>query len=886
MFRWIYKIPLRLHSFFRRKAADADLSGELNFHLQELSNQFIARGMKPEEAHYAALRELGGMEQIKEECREMRGVSNLENLLQDISFAARSLIRNPGFSFVVVFTLALGMGANTAIFSLVNAALLRPLPYPDPGRLVGVWNMNCPKGGVWEYRQRLRSVEIAAFSADIGFNLSGNGEAVRLTGSSVTANLLSMLGAQPKLGRLFEPDDEKPGKSRVVILGETVWQKRFGADPAIVGRSIVLDDVPRQVIGILPADFRFLSQSAELWVPIEFNVADRSSLWGPFLYTMIGRLRPGADYSFARAEYKTVVPQAVKAYPWPMGNQYGSWSDLTAMQQHAVSDLRPTLLILSAAVALVLLIACANVANLLLARSAPRQKELAVRSALGASRKRILRQLLTESVFLGIVGGMSGLLLAYLTLRVLRTSLTGKAFWLAHASLDFRVLGFAALLSILTGLIFGLVPAWQASRSTIEQALRSNSLTAGGRARTRLSSGLVVAEIALSVVLVSAAGLLIRSLWQLSQMQTGFQTDHLLTARISPTVNFCRTHNGCIDFYRELLDEMRGIPGVKHTAFADNIPLTGLPVTALAVEERPEFSANSPYQAWEFQVTPEYLSTMGIPLLRGRNIGESDTQNGPRVVLVSKALAQVFWPGEDPLGKHVKPSWQPDWRTVVGVVDDVAKYKALPGKSYTDWATNIKGDIYVPAAQGIVAPPVEMTLSLRLESGADLQAVRRQLVDAVARVNPAVPVSKVEMMDQIVADSVSTPRSTMWLFVAFAGLALLLGVVGIYSVISYSVTQRTREIGVRMAMGARKWDVLKMILLQGSRLTALGILLGIVSAFVLTRLMMGLLYGVRPSDPLTIVGVVAVVSVAAFIASLIPSHRATRVDPTIALKYE
>jgi putative ABC transport system permease protein len=885
--RWLYKLPLRLRSLFRKEDADRELSEELEFHLQKQIEQNVDRGMAPQEARTAALRDFGGLQQVNEECRQAREVSLLEDLLQDLRFAWRTVVKNPAFAVVIVLTLALGIGANTAIFSLVNTLLLQPPPYAEPERLVGVWDMTFPKGGVLEYQKRLQTIDMGAYTSDTGFNLSGHGEAVRLNGSAISSNLMPLLGVQPKLGRPFKSGDEVPGQSRLAILSYALWQTKFGADPGIIGRTLTIDDSTREVVGVMPPDFRFPTPATDIWVPIEMNTADHNSMWGPFLYVMIGRLRPGADFGRAQAEFKTLLPQVVKTYPWPMGDKYGSWAGFTPLREHAVVDVETTLLLLLGAVLLVLMVACANVANLLMARASVRQREIAIRTALGASRRRIIRQLLTESVFLSLLGGALGCLLAFLTLTVFKAVLPAATAGPAHTAIDARVLGFSTLLSILTGLAFGLAPAWQTSKTEIEPALKANSQSSGKtQGSQRLSSGLVVGEIALAVILVSGAGLLIKSLWLLAQINPGFRADHLLTARVTPTVEFCNKKNACIDYYRELVARLRALPGVKSAAVADSIPLTGLPSVVLAVEDRPEFSIDSPYEAWNFKVSPDYLSTMEIPLLRGRNFTEFDNQTSPGVVLVSRTLAQALWPGQDPIGKRVKPSWQPQWRTVVGVVDDVTKYKSLPGKRWSDWADTVKGDIYFPEAQGIVVPPMHLAVVVRATGSIDAAALGKQFASTVAGLNPSVPVSEMRTMDEVVSNSVSSSRSVMWLFVTFAGLALLLGAIGIYSLMSYSVSQRTREIGIRMAMGADRKDVLRMVFRQGSLLAAAGVALGAVSAFFLTRLMTSLLYGVRPNDPATFVLVALTVIAAGMLATYVPSNRATRVDPTVALKCE
>src|SRR5215471_5718847 len=737
--RWHHKILLRLRSLFLRERVDQELGAELQFHLQQQIDENIAQGMDKEEARYAALRSLGGVEQIKEQCRETRRVGLIENISQDLRYAMRTLRKAPTFTFVVVVTLALGIGVNSAIFSLVNGILLRPLPYAEPDRLAGLWNMSSPKGGILAFQERIHSMDTAAFTVDYGFNLSGNGDAVRLMGNEVSYNLFSLLGAKPQLGRLFAAGDERPGQSRLVILSYGLWTERFGSDPNVVGRSIILNDLPREVVGVMPPDFRFPSASTQLWVPIEVNVAEKKSLWGPFFYFMLGRLHPDVALDAARAETKAAILQAVKTYPYKMGKDYGTWADLSPLQEHATVDVRTTLIVLLGAVGLILLVACVNVANLLLARSTVRQREIAIRGALGASRARIMGQLLTESIFLALVGGTLGTLLAYLSLGVLKAVLPADTPRIADVHVDGFVLGFTLAISLLAGLVFGLAPAFQASRPEIDRTLRANAQAAGTtRKQNRMSALLVAGEIALAVVLVSAAGLLIKSLWRLSNLDLGFNSDHLLSAFITPTDAFCQKNQLCINFYKQLMSDVRSLPGIKDSAVTDTLTLDrsdNLNTVALAVEDLPDYSSNSPYLAWEFEVSPGYLNTMQIPLLRGRNFTDFDTQNTPGVVLVSKSLAQTFWPGKDPLGKRLKPSWMKEWRTVVGVVDDIRKYKVAA----SDRFQLFKGDIYFPVAQGIVVPPEHLTLMIRADESTDLAIVARELPAIVARINSSVP---------------------------------------------------------------------------------------------------------------------------------------------------
>jgi len=806
----------------------------------------------------------------------MRNVSLFENGRRDIHFAVRTMRKNFGFTFVVVLTLALGIGVNTAIFSLVNGILLQPLPYSEPEQVVKIGTTNLSKGNLLALQERMKSIDVAAVGVDTGFNLGGNGNSIRVNGNAVSANFFSLLGVKAEMGRVFQPDDEKSGQNHVVILSHDVWQTKFGADAKIVGRSTMLDDTDYQIVGVMPASFSFPGTSGQLWVPASVNPGDMPAMW-TFKYNIIGRLRPGTDLNAARAEFKTIFPQILQTNPFPLPAGFGSDFDVTRLQQFSVAGVRTTLLVLFGAVVLVLMVACVNVANLLLARSAVRQNEIAIRVALGASRSRIVMQLLVESLVLGLVSGTLGCVLASFGLTALKILLPADTPRLAGVGINGSVLSFSAILSILTGLVFGLFPALQVSRPDIEQTLRSNAQGAGTSSkRKKLSAILVVAEIATAVVLVSASGLLIKSLWVLVNMRVGLNEEHLLIADITPSSDFCRNSGGCGPFYREVMSRVSNLPGVESAAITNVVPLDkfgGLPLT---VEDRPE-SATNPYVAWYFQVSPGYVNTMGISLLRGREFVESDNQKAPFVVLISKSFAQFVWPGENPIGKRLRPVKSPNWGTVVGLLDDVRHFKVSPAS----WTANVRGDVYFSSTQ---IPPEAMNLVVRTRGS--LSALEGELPAAVASISPLVPVSRLRTMDEVVAKSVSSPRSTMWLFSTFAALALGLGIVGIYSVISYAVSQRTREIGIRMAMGANRTNIIRMILSQGILLTISGIVVGLAGALALGRVMASLLHGVGPSDPLILAIVSLVVATGAASASYIPSRRATKVSPTVALKHE
>lgn len=876
--RRLSKISHRFHSIFAKAKAESELSTELEFHLEHQIEQNIANGMSPEQARSAALKELGGLAQVEEQCRESRGVNWLEHAVQDLRFALRTWRRNPGFTVLLVLTLALGIGANTAIFSLVNGILLRPLPFPHPEQLVNAaYTGPVPEGALLGFQQRVKSLEIAADSWS-GFNLIINGEAVRINGSTVSSNWFSLLGVNAFKGRIFRKGDELPGQDNLAIISYSLWQTRFGGDRDIVGKWITIDNAARQIVGVMPRDFTFPAPSVQLWVPIR---VDAQHMWRDFLYWMIGRIKPGVTLEQARAEFKAAAPRVAAQYPWTVGKDYVSMFNIGPFQRDAVGRLRPTLLLLLGATGLILLVACVNVANLLLAKTATREREIAIRSALGASRRRIIRQLLTESTLFAASGGVVGILFAWFSLSAVKAFVPAYTPGLAAVQIDLRVMVFSLLLALITGVMFGMAPALHATVPDVEQSLKSGTQNASlNRKRNRLSSVLVVAEVAMAVVLVIGASLLIKSLYVMLASGTGMETDHLLTAEVTPSADFCRKHNQCIDFYSQVVQRVRALPGVRSAAVGDGIPLYYVSRTVIAVEGRPEYSAQSPLNVWEFSVSPDYIPTLGATILRGRNFSNADEPHSAKVVLVEKALADLFWPGEDPIGKHIKPSWMKEWRTVVGVVQNVRKENVASD----DVAARMAGAVYFPEAQGVISPPGEMDLVVRTLG--DPALVARELPQAVASIDRTVPITKIRTMDEVIQRSVEQPRSTMWLFTAFAALGLVLGMVGIYGIVSHNVAQRTREIGIRIAMGAERSDVLRMVLRDSSYLILLGLTIGIAGALAVTRLMGSILHGVQPNDAPTFVAVSFFVGSAGLLASLVPSRRASRVDPMVTLKCE
>ena len=864
-----------------------DLSEEIRAHLAEKTSELIDRGMSPAEAASAARREFGNATLVEERGRETWHWISLEDFLIDLRYGARALRKNPGFTLVALLTLALGIGANSAIFSLVDAVLLRPLPFAQPERLVSLSEKNWyPQGGFVAMRTTLQTMEVAAYEPGVEFNLTRQGEAERLTGTEVSANFFSLLGVQPELGRIFQSGEDQPGKNSKVILSHSLWQRKFYGDPGVIGRQIMLGDDSREVVGVMPEDFRPGFSETELWVPLNLDPAG-DGYWRAQWVPVIGRLKEGESRSRAQAEVQLMQQRLLTMFPWKM--PAGTWdpASVIPLQQKVVGDVRTRLLILLGAIGLVLLIACANVANLLLARAATRQREMAVRATLGAGRWRICRQLLTESTLLGVAGAALGSALAYFGISWLKATLpVGDIPRLATVSMDVRVLLFTAAIGVLTGLIFGLAPALQLCRVDLTESLKTGSKNAVAVSH-RLRSGLAVSEIALSVVLVTAAGLMVKSLWQLVHVDPGFRSESILSARLTPNQAFCDDFHRCQSFYYALLDRVRAMPGVQSAALVNALPLTGrIGFIAARFEDHPQdFEGKNPEPLlFDSIVTPDYLSAMQIPLLQGRNFVASDTSpNAEPVVLVTASTAHRYWPGQDAIGKHVRAAWQKQWRTVVGVVADV--HEDTLATTLPAW---IEGAIYEPYSEHAELitqrPAVEMSLIVRGTSGVENFA--GALREAVANLNREVPVTEVETLRGVVSDSVSAPRSTMSLFAIFAALALMLGAIGVYGVISYSVAQRTSEIGVRMALGAQQRDIRFLILAHGVRIAALGVGIGIAGALVLTRLMSKLLYGVTATDPMTFMAVALLLTAIALVACYIPARRAMRLDPSLALRYE
>jgi predicted permease len=877
------RVSSLLRNLFRRERLERDLDLEVRGYVEMLAADKVTTGMGQAEARREAVLELGGVEQVKEQVREARIGTMLENLWQDLRYGYRTLARNPGFTAVAVLSLALGIGGNSAMFSIVNGILLQPLPYPAPERLVRVSGYY-PKGALQVLQQDSRSMDIAGYLPGSEFNLTGQGEALRIEGSTVSANLFSSLGAQAGVGRTFKPGEDVPGPDRTVILSHALWQNKFAGDVSVIGRMITIDGVSREVVGVMPASFAFPSFEEQMWIPLRMDSRDSEDFWGKGFMPAIARLRPGATIAQAQNELRPLIARAITRFPFPMARNWNANAAVLSLQEDMVRDVRRKLVLLLCAVGFVLLIACANVASLLLSRSLARAKEIALRVSLGASRGRIVRQLLTESVVLALAGGGLGLALTFVFLTVLKSALPAGTPRLSEAGIDWQSLGFVALLAIASGLISGLVPALSASRVDLTGSIKTGGQRSRGAAGVRLRSYLVAGEVALTVVLVVGAGLLIKSLWRLTQVNPGFQPERILTVRISPSQSYCKERAPCVALYDELLRRVRGISGISEVAAVNAVPLsTDVPAVVVDLEGHPRKAAETLAPTpWAGAVTPDYFRMMRIPLLAGRVFSDADGMKAPGVVLVSASTARRYWPDENPIGKHIKTVWEQQWRTVVGVVADVRQYDLADHTP--DW---IQGTIYMPYPQAVdLTEEVPATMNLLFRTTADAGRVAMEVRALVAGLNPNVPVGEVRTMEGVVEMSTSQSRSIMWLFVSFAGSALILAAIGVYGVVSFSAAQRTYEIGVRVALGATRSSVFGMVLGQGLRMVFFGLAAGVAASLLVTHMLSSLLYGVAATDPITFLAVGVLLIATAALAGYLPARRASRIDPLTALRVD
>ena len=892
---WREEISSRLASLQLQPAQEAEIVEELAQHLEEVYQRSIAKGLSEHESKEIALRELSDADSLPNELKRVHkpfheapvpgsGRSNLlTDFIQDLRYAGRMQLKNPGFTIVAVIALALGIGANTAIFSVVNSVLLRPLPYKDPERLVMVWEDASKFGyprdtpavaNFVDWRDQNTVFEGMAAIADKSFNLTGTGDPERLEGRGVSANLFPLLGVDPQLGRTFTSAEDQPGSDKVVVLSYALWQRRFGGDNSIVGKPLSLNGETYTVVGVMPARFQFPTSDDALWVPIAFTSQQLASRGSHYLQ-VLARLKPGTSLEQAQTEMHTIAARLSQQYP---NSNTDLGAAVTSLHEHLVGDIRPALLILLGAVGLVLLIACANVANLLLARAAVRQKEIAVRIALGARRWRLIRQFLTESLLLAAIGGVVGLVIAYGGLFLLRAFIPENISQAKQISIDLKVLGFTFLVSMITGVIFGLAPALQAVRfnqtETLKEGGRDSATGSGGK---RIRSLLVMAEVAVSLVLLIGAGLLINSFLRLRNVDPGFRADNLLTMKfVLPEPKYADFERRTA-FYNDLIQRVQNLAGVKSAAVTTNLPLyrQGNSI-GISIEGQPPPPPGKENIAVTRIVSPGYFDTMGIPLLSGRQLSDQDTETTPNVVVISEAMARRHWPGEDAVGKRIgagRIERPEDWIQVIGVVKDVRQFELT---------ADPRPQMYLSYRQAAFFEPRDLVVKTEVDPASLAATVRK----TVWEIDKDQPVSNIRTMEEILLASIERQRFSMLLLAIFAGVALILAAVGIYGVMSYSVAQRTHEIGIRMALGAQTSTVLKLAVGYGMKLVIVGIVIGLVAAFALTRVMSTLLFGVTATDPATFTLISLLLILVAAIASYIPARRATKVDPMIALRYE
>jgi len=818
----------------------------------------------------------------------------METLFKDFRYALRGFVKRPGFALVAILTLALGIGANTAIFSVVDAVVLRPLPYAEPDRLVTAFETiagndrrSVSPANYLDWRTQNNTFSDMAAMFYGNFNLTGDGEPERINGATITSNLMSVMGVTSQLGRTFQADDDDHQDRSVVLLGDGLWRRRYGADPQIVGRAILIDETPHTVVGVMKPGFKYPVES-DLWVLGRNRNAVSMSLISLFptndwnqardahFIAVIGRLKPQVSLSQAQSDIANISSRLEKEFP---DTNAGLGSNVVALHQQIVGDVKGVLFVLLGAVGFVLLISCTNVANLMLARATQRDRELSIRIAMGASRWRLTRQLLTESVLLSLTGGVAGLFLSIWAVELFKKLSPGDIPRLSEASVDLRLLGFTFLLSVISGIAFGLLPAFQASRTTLNSSLKEGGTRMSeGPARRRSRNVLVASEIALAQVLLVGGGLLILSYVRLSNVNPGFVSERVLSAKIAPSSKKYPDSKSRASFYSSVLEKLANVPGVKSVGMVMSLPLSGASMNrGFWVEGRrdpkPDENITMDYQI----VSPGYFSTMEIPTVKGRSFTDTDTEGSERVIVINQAMAQRYWPGEDPVGRRMaigEDSKRNSWRTIIGVVGDV-RHASLSEPAVPTG--------FVSYRQDLESWP---RMSFVMKTNSDPESLTASVRGALTSIDPGQPVYAIQPMEKLLAGSVAPRRFVMTLIGLLAFVALLLATIGVYSVISFSVSERTHEIGIRMALGAARRDVLALVLTQGMRLAVAGIAIGLLVAFALTRLLATMLFEVSTTDVKTFTVVAILLGAVALFACYIPARRAMKVDPLVALRYE
>jgi len=871
----------KIRQRFRPSQNLQELDEEIQSHLRMEEHENLETGLSPDEARHRAIQQFGNVTLAKERSKDMWQWTSVEAFLQDLRFGLRQLRKNPGFAAVAILTLALGIGANSAMFSAIDNVLLKPLAFPQPDRLVNLWEVTTkrnlppvppPVGNYLDWHKMNHSLASLGGFLPLAFSLTSTAEPERYLGALCDEGLFSTLRVAPVLGRAFTADDTLPGKNTVAILGYGLWKQRFAGDPNILGQTIILDGRARTIVGVMPEGFSFPFQSV-VWMPFGWNEQQRGNRdWHDI--GAIGRLKDNVSLAEARADFAQVAANLARQYP--VFNK-GESIKVNSMTEELVGPIRPAFLILIAAVGFVLLTACANVANLLLAKASERGRELAVRASLGAGRARILRQLLAESLLLSLAGGVAGLLLAMAVLRTIVIAAPSSIPRIEEIHLDWRTFLFTLALSVLTGFLFGIAPAWSVSRADVHSVLKE-----GSRGNTRhgsLRGALVIAQVLAAVVLLCGAGLLVRSFYTLLHVDPGFNAERVMTARLVPDAKYNDHPDLQIQFARNILHNVAALPGVENSAIGSDIPIAGNPRFIVRAEGQ-EFTPSQAPVTGFFSVTPAYFNVMGMHLVEGRFLNDRDVAGTPFVAVVNQAFARKFFPGQSAVGKRIEVTFRtpPRWREIVGVVADVH----TDGLDAEPPVAVYGAFLQIPGASLAFTPA--MTVVVKTKQ--DPAALGNALKGAIYRADRAQPVFALQPMEEVVGKSVAARRFSLLLIAGFAGLALFLAALGIYGVVSYSVAQRAPEIGIRMALGANASQVVWMIERQGLTLVLLGLAFGTLAALGLTRFVKGMLFGIQPSDPITFLAVAGLLLAVSLIASYLPAWRASRVDPIHALRHE
>jgi putative ABC transport system permease protein len=871
------KFRMWVRDLFRASQSEHELEAELRFDLAQRIEANVRSGMSRQTAEIEAQREFGSVALAKEECRDERPTRWFEDLWQDVRFGLRMLRKNRGFTAIAILTLALGIGANTAIFSVVNAVLIRPLPFSRPDRLVRIFETNdklhlsqfsssVPNYLSW--KEQAQSFDQMGIIGFVSLNLTGTGDPEQFNATSISPSLMPLLGLQPVIGRAFREDEEKVGSAPVVMLSEGLWKRRFGGDPALIGKTITLSGTAYTVVGITPAALAVLTTS-DINVPLTLDLTQEKRL--NHQTVAVARLKPGVTLAQAQSEMNAVSHRVGQQFP-----EVKDWGvELSTFSRWIVGDqLRTVLIVLLCSVMFVLLIACANMANLLLARAAGRQQEIVVRLALGAGRRRLIRQLLTESSLLSLLGGFAGVFAAYWVVRALGTSLPAGLLPISDVHVDSSVMIFALAISLCTGILFGLAPALQTAKSDLNSVLKQGGRSGSSGARPVLRKALIASELALATVLLVGAGLLMQSLFRMQAVTLGYQPEHLLTFQLSPPTGRYAGTAKTWTFYKSLIDSLQSIPGVRGAAVSSGLPFGGgsytrTPMAPLGPSKLPVGDA-IPID-WR-TVSPGYFKTMEIPLLRGRLFDEHDDSNSAPVMVVSQQTADTLWGADDPLGKVIRIVGSGKQMTVVGVVGDVRN---------TALNQDPVAATYISAAYRQL-PLMDVVVRTEGNPNGAIAGVRQKLRE----LDSDLPMASVRSMQEWISTSAAQPRLNSALLEVFSVVALLIAAIGIYGVLSYSVNQRTREIGVRVALGAQRGDVVRLVAREGMMIALAGIGAGLVAAFAISRVIASLLYGIQAHDLTTFAGVAVVLLFVAAIACYVPAIRATRIDPIVALRYE